>query len=148
MATKTDTNETKASLTDAEVDASKDSLTDEQRDAQKEAVKEGKKVPTADLSNIEDSAAGHWSPHVRGNFPDNRVGATASDKGNVMYGHFCTVSDGEHEGVYGVFVDIISVDDQGYPELVQVRPRGNPLSLITVKYSDLEPSESRGNGNR
>jgi len=152
---KTETKAPTASLSDAEADAGKkdakpgqEGLTEEQIETQKEELKAGKDVPKADLSNIEDANAGHWSPHIRGQFPDNRVAAGASDKGTVMYGHFCTVTDGDHEGTFGVFVDVLSVDDQGYPELVQVRPRGNPLNVVTVKYSDLEPAESRGNGTR
>lgn len=131
-----------------DTEAAQAGLTDEQVKQQKEELKAGKGAPSAKLEGVEESAQQQWSPHSRGGFPDNRVAAGVSDKGNARYGEFVTVTGGEHEGVFGVFVDIVSQDKEGYPELVLVRPQASNQTLLTVKYSDLAAAKSRGNGAR
>lgn len=61
--------------------------------------------------------------------------------GDVNYGTFCTVSDGPHEGMYGVYIENVSSDDTGKPEVVIVRER-NTGRMVSVKYDDLEPASA------
>jgi hypothetical protein len=68
-----------------------------------------------------------------GYFPDQYT------EGAVVYGHFCTVKDGDHEGAYGVYVDNVASDDSGKPTIVLVRER-NTGRFLTVKYEDLAPA--------
>ena len=59
--------------------------------------------------------------------------------GEVPFGHFCEVTKGEHKGAYGVFVDVASRDENGYPVMVLVRRR-NSGAVIAVPYADLAPA--------
>lgn len=59
--------------------------------------------------------------------------------GDAQYGQFVTVTKGEHKGAYGVFTDVSTRDEDGYPDLVIVRRR-NSGQLISVPYADLEPA--------
>lgn len=121
---------------------------DEVVEASKEALKNNRvgSDKAAKLDGVDEAAQAQWSPHVRGEFPDNRVGNAGVGRPNVAYGHFCTITKGDHEGTLGVFTDVISRDKDGYPDLVQVRPRRAGNVILTVPYKDLAPAESLGNG--
>jgi hypothetical protein len=59
------------------------------------------------------------------------------------------VTGGEHEGLFGVYVDNVSFKENGQPDVVTVRRCGESVnSLFAVNYDDLAPAESRGNAPR
>jgi hypothetical protein len=67
---------------------------------------------------------------------------------DALYGHFVTVTGGEHEGLYGVYESNVSGTKDGDPLVVNVRQRGADNNLVTVNYADLAPAQSRGNAPR
>lgn len=69
-----------------------------------------------------------------GYFPDQYT------KDRVVYGHFCVVTGGDEEGVYGVYIDNVASDDKGTPTQVLVRER-NTGRILTVNYDDLAPAQ-------
>jgi hypothetical protein len=121
----------------------------EQRDQLKQARKESL-VSSSELG--EEPAAQHRSDHVQlytrtsGNRPDQYSMVNPNEE--VAYGHFCTVTAGEHEGLFGVYVDTVSFKENGQPDVVTVRERGGATRNFAVNYDDLAPTESRGNATR
>lgn len=94
----------------------------------------------------------HRSDHVQFNSttsPERPDQYTVSNPNtDALYGHFVTVTGGEHAGAYGVYVDNVQGAPDGSARVVSVRTRDADNKLITVKYSDLAPAESRGNAPR
>jgi hypothetical protein len=121
----------------------------EQRDQLKQARKETL-VSSTDLG--EEPAAQHRSDHVQlytrtsGNRPDQYTIRNPNE--DALYGHFVVATGGEHEGLYGTYVDATAFKENGDPEIVTVRERGGGLRNFSVRYDDLAPAESRGNGGR
>lgn len=102
--------------------------------AEKEAGKARAALDTAEQayksSHVPTSPREEGHP---GYFPDQYT------RDGVVYGHFCVVSDGEHEGAYGVYVDNVASDENGRPTVVIVRER-NTGRMLTVNYDDLAPA--------
>ncbi len=69
--------------------------------------------------------------------PGTGVYLAPRDDNDVIFGHFCRVTEGEHEGLYGVYEDNATLGDDGYPETVLVRTRDDDSRLITVPYSSI-----------
>jgi hypothetical protein len=70
---------------------------------------------------------------------DNFTRRTGDD---ALSGHFARVVGGDHEGKYGVFVEALTADKDGFPDDVLFRTRDDRQELLTVKYKDLRPDES------
>ena len=66
--------------------------------------------------------------------------ATARDDSDAYYGHFVSVTGGEHQGAYGTYEANAEVGDDGYPKKIIVRRRDDASNVITVNYSDCEPA--------
>lgn len=56
----------------------------------------------------------------------------------VFEGHFAVVGDGDHEGRYGVFEEVATADDDGYPVTVVLRTRDANAERIVVPYGSLK----------
>ncbi len=132
--------------------AQQDTLADtaaEQKREQRAELKAGN--PEAGPA-LQEPAEMHRSDHVQlytktsGNRPDQYSVLNPSEE--VNYGHFCTVTGGEHEGLYGVYVDTVSFKANGQPDKVTVRESGGSVAQYQVDYDDLAPAQSRGNGAR
>jgi len=59
-------------------------------------------------------------------------------------GGFVDVVAGEHQGVYGQYVDTVEWGDDGYPTSVLVRPRDADANLLVVDYADVRNSQRAG----
>jgi hypothetical protein len=95
----------------------------------------------------------HRSDHVQFNSvtsperPDQYTVSNPNDQ--PFYGHFVTVTGGEHEGAYGAyFENVVGTGDGATPLVVKVRTRDANNEVLLVKYDDLAPAESRGNAPR
>lgn len=95
----------------------------------------------------------HRSDHVQlrtqtsGDRPDQLTVSNPNEE--PFYGHFVTVTGGEYEGAFGVYVDNSTFDEKtGKPSTVLVRRRGAENDLVLVNYADIAPAESRGNAPR
>jgi hypothetical protein len=112
----------------------------EQREADLEAAQET--TLDVDLS-VDHRDQAYLSSHAArsprdvghpGHWPDNYT------DGEVKYGTFCTVGgEGPYAGLYGVYIDNVSSDDSGMPEVVLVRER-NSGRVVSVKYDELLPA--------
>lgn len=72
-------------------------------------------------------------------FVDNH-GARSDD--DALEGHFVRVVSGEHKGVYGALVDVLTRGEDGYPDkcLVRQRDPAGDKDLVGVDYVDLRPA--------
>jgi hypothetical protein len=103
---------------------------EDQREADLEAATQSAGAK-ADVS-VESRSQAYAPP---GYYPDNYT------DGAVNYGTFCVVGgDGPEAGLYGVYIDNVSADDTGKPEVVLVRER-NSGRVVSVNYDDLEPAQ-------
>jgi PAB1-binding protein PBP1 len=122
----------------------------EEKAQQKQELRAGRRSPTTDIGD--EPAELHRSDHVQlytktsGNRPDQYTQRNPAEE--VAYGHFCTVTAGEHEGLYGVYVDNVSFKENGQPDVVTVRERGESVNSYAVYYDDLAPAQSRGTAPR
>lgn len=63
------------------------------------------------------------------------------DDSDVLFGSFARVTSGDHEGRFGTFESVATVDKDGYPVLVLVRFRDSGSETAEVPYADLAPVE-------
>jgi hypothetical protein len=87
-------------------------------------------------------------PVERGDFHTgyrSRPDSFSRKAGNsALYGHFVTVTGGDHKGAYGTYEDTSSVDSEGFPVDITVRRRDDSHELIEVKYDDCEAATAGG----
>lgn len=74
-----------------------------------------------------------------GQVVDNKTVRSDED---VMLGHFCTITAGEHAGTYAVFESVSTTDEDGYPFKVVVVTRDDNHQRLEVMYSSLERARS------
>jgi hypothetical protein len=90
-------------------------------------------------------AIGEEKPSPSGLRQDIRVDqVTVRTDDDVMYGHFCDVVKGEHQGAYGVYTTTLTVDDDGYPLTVIVETRDDRTVSLQVNYADIRPARAGG----
>lgn len=68
---------------------------------------------------------------------------TSRGDGEVLHGGLCRIEKGEYAGETGVFVTTVVADDDGYPDVVQVKLRSTG-QLAICDYADLTPVAHAG----
>lgn len=63
---------------------------------------------------------------------------------DAILGSFVDVVDGEHQGRFGHFFDVVESDSNGFPVTALVRTRDSRSDVLSLPYESLRPSERAG----
>lgn len=64
------------------------------------------------------------------------------DDSDVTPGRAAVVTAGEHKGRRGVIYEVATYGKDGFPDDCSFKPVDAPLTLINVRYKDLDPIET------
>jgi len=106
----------------------------------------GTATRTPDAPGQPHRVASHMSANTPGPLVDPKLQVqvdqyTKRSDDDALYGHFCRIVKGDHEGTVGVYAATLDREDDGWPKTIIVEPVGQANTMFQVPYKDVRHTD-------